>query len=172
MIGNHDNNPYMNTVLYEIKFEDEISAAYGANIVAKNMWRMCNNEGFHEDLLYLIVDIWFHKNAVKDGLTYNCKVKCVLRKTKRGVDLLCVIKSGQNEDGSDRIRNSWHPLKELKESYLLQVAEFTVVRRVDKIPAFVWRVNFTLKKRDTIIASARQRIAKTTHKYGIEILTS
>ena len=29
-----------------------------------------------------------------------------------------------------------------------------------------------LKKRDTIIASVRSRIAKTTHKYGIEILTS
>ena len=29
-----------------------------------------------------------------------------------------------------------------------------------------------LKKRDTIIASVRSRIAKTTHKYGIEIPTS
>ena len=29
-----------------------------------------------------------------------------------------------------------------------------------------------LKKRDTIIASVRSRIARTTHKYGIEIPTS
>ena len=40
------------------------------------------------------------------------------------------------------------------------------------MPAFAWWVPYTLKKRDTIIASVRQRIAKTTHKYGIEIPTS
>ena len=33
-------------------------------------------------------------------------------------------------------------------------------------------MNFTLKKRDSIIASVRKRIARTTHKYGIEIPTS
>ena len=38
--------------------------------------------------------------------------------------------------------------------------------------AFAWWVNYDLKKRDTIIASMRQRIAKTTHSYGIEIPTS
>ena len=33
-------------------------------------------------------------------------------------------------------------------------------------------MSFTLKKRDTIISSVRSRIARTTHKYGIEIPTS
>ena len=67
---------------------------------------------------------------------------------------------------------TWHPLKELKESYPIQVAEFAVARGVDKMPAFAWWVNFTLKKRDSIIASVRSRIVRTTHKYGIEIPTS
>ena len=40
----------------------------------------------------------------------------------------CAIKSGQNEDGSDWIMNSWHPLKELKELYPLQVAEFVELK--------------------------------------------
>ena len=66
---------------------------------------------------------------------------------------------------------TWHPLKELKESYPIQVAEFAVARGVDKMPAFAWWVNFTLKKRDSIIASVRSRIARTTYKYGIEIPT-
>ena len=136
MIGDPNPNPYMNTVLYEIKFEDGTSAAYGANIIAENMWRMCNNEGFHEDLLHLIVDIRFCKNAVKDGLIYNPKEKRVLKKTTRGVDLLCAIKNGQNADGSDRIVKTWHPLKELKESYPIQVAEFSIARGVDGMPAF------------------------------------
>ena len=109
---------------------------------------------------------------MKDGSICNRKGERVLKKTTRGVDLLCAIKSGQNKDGPDRIRNSWQPLKELKESYLLQVAEFTVARGVFKMPTFAWWMNSTLKKKDNSIVSARQRIAKTTHKYGIEIPTS
>ena len=133
---------------------------------------MCNNEGYHEDTLDSIVDIRFCKNAVNDGFVYNRSGKRVLKKTTRGVDLLCAIKNGQNADGSDRIVKTWHPLKELKESYPIQVAEFAIARGVDGMPAFAWWVNFTLKKRDSIIASVRQRIARTTHKYGIEIPTS
>ena len=60
----------------------------------------------------------------------------------------------------------------MKESYPIQVAEFAVTRGVNKIPTFAWWVDFTLKKRDSIIASVRSRIARTTHKYGIEIPTS
>ena len=47
----------MNTVLYEIKFKDGSSQAYGANIITENMWRTVNNEGYHEDALHSIVDI-------------------------------------------------------------------------------------------------------------------
>ena len=48
---------------------------------------------------------------------YNSSGKRVLRKTTRGVDLFCAIKSGRNEDRSDRIMKTWHPLMELKESH-------------------------------------------------------
>ena len=136
------------------------------------MWKMCNNEGYHEDTLHSIVKIWFGKNTVKDGFIYNHNGKRVLKKTTRGVDLLCALKSGQNDDGSDRIMKTWHPLTELKESYPVKVAEFAVARGVDKMPAFAWWVSCTLKKRDRIIASVRSRIARTTHKYGIKIPTS
>ena len=60
----------------------------------------------------------------------------MLKKTTRGVDLLCAIVSDQNEDNSDRIKKTWHPLKELKESYPIEVAEFAVARGIDKMPTF------------------------------------
>ena len=147
MIRNPDNNPYMDTVLYEIKFKDGSFQAYGANIIAENMWRTVNNEGYHEDTLHLIVDIRFCKNAVKDEFIYNNRCKQELRKTTRGVDLLCTIKSSKNDDGLDRIRNLWIPLKELKASNSLQVAEFAVTRGLDEMLAFAWLMNYTLKKR-------------------------
>ena len=71
MIGTPDNNPYMNTVLYEIKFDDGTSKAYGANIIAKNMWRSVNNEGYQEDSLHSVVDIRFKTNAVNVSFMYD-----------------------------------------------------------------------------------------------------
>ena len=45
MIGTPHPNPYMNTVLYQVKFDNGTMAAYGGNTRAEKMWRMCNNEG-------------------------------------------------------------------------------------------------------------------------------
>ena len=81
MIGVPNNNPYMNTVLYEIKFDNGTSQAYEANIIAENMWRTANNKGYHEDALHSIIDIQFCKNAVKDGLIYGKRGKRKLTKT-------------------------------------------------------------------------------------------
>ena len=72
---------------------------------------------------------------MKDGLIYNCKSKWVLKNTTREVDLLCAIKSGQK--GSDMIWNTWHPFKELKELYSLQVAEFAELRGASLSTQFV-----------------------------------
>ena len=159
MIGTPNNNPYMNTVLYEIKFDDGTSKAYGANIIAKNMWRSVNNEGYQEDSLHSVVDIRFKTNAAKDAFMYDWNGKRILKKTTRGVDLLVALKSGKNPDGTDITTKSWIPLKELKESHPLEVAEFAVAHGVDKMPAFKWWVSRTLKKRDAIISSVRKRIA-------------
>ena len=67
MIGTPDSNPYMNTAIYEIKFEDGTSKAYGANTIAENMWRSVNNEGYQEDSLHSVIDIRFKTNAVKNA---------------------------------------------------------------------------------------------------------
>ena len=67
MIGDPNSNPFMNTVLYEVQFEDGTSKAYGANILADNMWRSVNDEGYHEDSLHSIIDVQFEENAVKKG---------------------------------------------------------------------------------------------------------
>ena len=138
MIGTPNNNPYMNTVLYEIKFDDGTSKAYGANIIAENMWRSVNNEGYQEDSLHSVVDIRFKTNAVKDTFMYDQNGKRILKKTTRGVDLLVALKSGKNPDGTDRPSKSWIPLKELKESHPLEVAKFAVANRVNQMPAFKW----------------------------------
>jgi len=38
-IGSPHENPMLNTLIYEIKFDDGTVQAYAANTIAENMWR-------------------------------------------------------------------------------------------------------------------------------------
>ena len=60
----------------------------------------------------------------------------------------------------------------MKESHPVEVAEYARARGIDKEPAFEWWVPHTLKKTQVILSALKNRIRKTTHKYGIEIPTS
>ena len=64
------------------------------------------------------------------------------------------------------------PLKDIKESHPVEVAEFAKARGLIDKPAFAWWVPYTLKKKDVIISKVKARLRKITHKYGIEISTS
>ena len=67
---------------------------------------------------------------------------------------------------------TWVPLKDLKESHPVEVAEFAKAQGIADEAAFIWWVPYTLRKRDVILSEVKARIRKTTHKYGIEIPTS
>ena len=67
-----------------------------------------------------------------------------LRKTMIGWNLLVLWKAGNEQ---------WIPLKDLKESHPVNVAEFAVAKGIDKEPAFQQGVPYTLKKKDAIIAT-------------------
>jgi len=64
---------------------------------------------------------------------------------------------------------SWEPLKDLKQSFPIQVAEFAVKQGLTEKPAFRWWVNDTLKRRDRMIKAVKIRYLKRTHKYGIQL---
>ena len=83
-----------------------------------------------------------------------------MRQTTQGWKLLIHWR-----DGSE----SWVPLKDMKESHPVEVAEFAKAREIDDEPAFIWWCPYVLRKRDVILSKMKARIRKTTHKYGIEI---
>ena len=72
------------------------------------------------------------------------------------------------EDGSEK----WYHLKEMKESYPVQVAEYAVDKGIANDPNFSWWVPYTIKKRNVIIGEIKSRLKFATHKYGVEIPTS
>ena len=63
-------------------------------------------------------------------------------------------------------------MKDLKESYPIETAEFAVSAAIEDTPAFSWWVGYTLKKRDRIIAQVHHRLVKKSFKYGHEVPSS
>ena len=61
------------------------------------------------------------------------------RRTTRGWKLLVSWKDGST---------TWVPLKDLKESHPVQVAEYALVNKILEEPAFAWWATWVLRKRD------------------------
>jgi hypothetical protein len=55
-VGTYDRNPLMNTMVYEVEFEDGDTVEYSANSIAENMLRQIDSEGFSISMLAGIVD--------------------------------------------------------------------------------------------------------------------
>jgi hypothetical protein len=62
---------------------------------------------------------------------------------------------------------AWETLKDLKESFPMQVAEFAHTNNLQDLPAFPWWVPHTLKRRDCMIKAVKTCYIKQTHKYVI-----
>jgi hypothetical protein len=135
---------------------------YVANVIAEHMYSQFDEEGVQCLLMDEITD---HKS---DGTAVSVadahvvyKGRRSMRKTTKGWKLLVQ----EWKDGS----SSWTPLKDLKESNPVEVAEYAAANKIVSEPAFSWWVPFTLKKRDRIIAAVNSRFAKKTHKFGIRV---
>ena len=87
----------------------------------------------------------------------------LMQKTLMGWKLLVIWKNHSK---------TWMPLKDLKESIPLEVAEFAQALCIADEPAFCWWVPFVMPKQEYIISAVKSRVRKTTHKYGIEITKS
>jgi len=165
VIGTFDNNPILNTMVYEAEFPDGVIKPYAANIIAENVLMNVDSNGYHNYELDKILD---HKS---DGSAVSKSNSHIT--TKRGRRKLRQTTIGWKfqvrwKDGSTQ----WIPLKVLKESNPIDIATYVKARGIDDEPAFAWWVPFTLRKRDRIISLINARVRKKTHKFGIEIPTS
>ena len=164
--GTYDDNPVLNTVLYDVEFPDGQVREYAANDIAENMLTQVDSEGFTLTMMKGIVDYKMDPAVAvprdeKYLITKSGRQQ--LRKTSSGWKLLVAW-----ADDSE----TWVPLKDLKESHPVEVAEFAKARGIADEAAFIWWVPYTLRKRDVILSKVKARIRKTTYKYGIEIPTS
>jgi hypothetical protein len=75
LVGTFNNNPLLNTLLYDCEFDDGTTQAYSVNTTASNIFMELDADGYSSSLLYEIVD---HKSSGKATKMAN---KYLLTKT-------------------------------------------------------------------------------------------
>ena len=166
IVGKYDDNPALNSMIYDLEFPDGAVKEYSANIIAENMLTQVDSDGFTMTMMEGIID---HKKDTDVAVSKNDMYVV----TRRGQQRLRITTCGWKllirwKDGSE----SWIHLKDLKESHPVETAEYAKARGIADEPAFAWWVPYTMRKRDIILSAVKSRLRKTTHKYGIEIPTS
>ena len=67
---------------------------------------------------------------------------------------------------------AWLPLKDVKESNPIELAEYAILNCIDDKPAFKWWVPLVIRKRNRMINKIKKKYWRTTHKFGIRLLKS
>jgi hypothetical protein len=148
--------------MYEVELADGTTEEYYANVIAENLFAQVDSEGNQYVLMKEISDHRKDDSAIpaSDGWKTMPNGQRSRRKTTRGWQLLVEWREG----GYD-----WIPLKELKEAYPVEVAEYAKANKIDEEPAFAWWANDVIRRRNRIIAKVKSRYWKTSHKFGIEL---
>jgi len=116
VIGKWDDNPVLNTLVYECQFDDGTIKEYAANVIASNIYEEGDADGFSDSLMHHIVD---HKSSgeavkMKDKYITTWTGTKRMRQTTVGWSFLVEFANGSRQ---------WIELKVLKESNPVQVGE-------------------------------------------------
>ena len=161
-IGTANDNPVLDNRIYEVEYADGYKEALAANLIAQNMFAQVDEEGHRHVLFEAIIDMRTDGSQVikRDAfLTLKSGAKRRVHTTK-GWEVLI-----QWKDGS----TTWVTLKDIKESYPVQLADYVIQHQMDDEPAFAWWISHVNKKRARILSKLKAKYWVRTHKYGIRV---
>ena len=161
-IGTADDNPLLDTRMYEVEYLDGEHASLSANHIAENPFTPVDDEGNRQVLMKEIIDYCTNGQEVKQQDAF-IKMRTGTkrrRETTKGWEILIKWKDDSM---------NWVALKDVKESYPVQVAEFAISNCIAEEPAFAWWVPFMMKKRNRILAKVKSKYWLRSHKFGIRI---
>ena len=146
--------------MYEVEFLDGAKTLLSANYISENLFSQVDNDGHRQVLLDEIINHRTNGSHVlqQDAYITTSSGTRRRRETTAGWELLA-----QWKDGS----MNWIVLKDIKESYPVQVAEYAVRARISLEPTFTWWVPHTLKKRNRIVVKVKSKYWMCTHKFRI-----
>ena len=67
--GSYDDNPFLNSIIYDIDFSDGTVKEYSANVIAENMLTQVDSDGYD----VMVFNTTVIKITVFQQLKYNCK---------------------------------------------------------------------------------------------------
>ena len=160
-IGVANDNPILDSRMYEVEYNDGHTASLAANVIAENLFAQVDQEGNRFVILEAIVGSRTDgtQTLQQDAFAVTSTGTKRRVQTTKGWEI-----SVQWKDGS----TTWNSLKDVKDSYPVQLAEYAVENHISEEPAFAWWAKHVLKKRDRIISKS-QRFWVKTHKYGIRV---
>ena len=162
-VGKSNKNPLLDTRQYEVEFHDGTIEILSANIIAENILAQVDEEGHRQMFLREIIDHRHNPNVAipkEKGYYQNQFGTRSKVRTTKGWEL-CV----EWRDGS----TDWIALKDLKNTYPVELARYAQTANLTDEPAFAWWVPYTLKKQQRILAKLKSKYWDRTHKYGIRM---
>ena len=161
-IGTAHDNPILDSRVYEVEYLDGHKASLAANTIAENIFAQVDDEGHRFVLLDAIADHRVDGREVKheDAFITSHNGGRRRQETTKGWEILL-----QWKDGS----STWESLKDVKNSYPVQLAEYAHQKKLSNEPAFAWWVPHVMKKRTTIISKVKSKYWTKTHKFGIRL---
>ena len=124
VIGSPDENPIINTLIYDVEFPDGNIKKYSANVIAENVLVNCDYEGYYSSMMAFILDHKRDGSALRMNKKYikSKNVQIKLRQTTVGWSFLVRMKDGTE---------SWTHMRVLKESNPVDVAEYVLARKIN-----------------------------------------
>jgi hypothetical protein len=163
-VGRANSNPILDTRVSEVEFPDGSVKDYAANILAEALYAQVDVDGNRFLLLKEIIDHKTDATALSKSdamvMNVNGSRNPTHRFTTKGWSLLC-----QWADGS----TSWEPLRNLRESNPIELAQYTEAHGLLEEPAFPWWAKDALRRSKRIIKKIKSNYWQRTHKYGIRL---
>jgi hypothetical protein len=161
-LGTPDDNPLLDTSQYVVEYIDGVCEVLTANTIAQNILSQVDDNGYGGRELDEILDHRTTDKAVpkeKGWITTGTGTRRRIITTK-GWEILVQWKDGSSD---------WIALKDLKNTYPVELAEYAVKHELQEMPAFAYWYKHVLKKRDRILSKLKTKYWERTHKYGIRI---
>ena len=161
-IGTAHDNPLLDTRIYEVEYLDGHKAALSANTIATNMFAQVDDEGNRHVLFDSIID---HRTdgtevSIDDTFIQSKNGGRRRRESTKGWEILL-----QWKDGS----TTWEKLKDIKEAYPIEMAEYSIDKGISKEAAFAWWVPYVIRKKNRIISKVKSKYWVRTHKFGLRV---
>jgi hypothetical protein len=162
-VGKANPNPLLDSRKYLVEYADGSNEELTANLIAENIIAQVDDEGRRQMMLSEIIDHRVLHDAIPQSQGTYVNAYGVKRRkaTTRGWQILVEWKDGSTD---------WVELKDLKESYPVELAIYAMNHKIADEPAFAWWVPFVLKKQKRILQKqVKTKYWSRTHKYGIRI---